>query len=186
MAPLHSSCAHLPNPQLQPATWDEFVRSTAWDRAAAEHHSSSSALDKVAPRIVDTARSVGVACNVCCTDDVCMSFATNKALMSHQRAMHGMKTRARFYAESDGVRQCCKTRFVTRLRAVRHLTDRRSTCLAKLVASAFPVLTDERVAELDDVDRIARRQAQIAGRAQPAAVGPAKTAVGRLTGRVTS
>ena len=129
------ACALLPNPQLQPATWDEFVRSTAWDRAVAELHSSSSALDKVAPRTVDTARSVadGFSCN---TDDVRLSLETNKALMSHQRAMHGMKTRARFYAESDGVCQWCKTRFVTRLRAVRHLTDRRSTCLPKLVASA--------------------------------------------------
>ncbi len=73
-------------------------------------------------------------------------------------------------------------RFATRLRAIRYLTDRRSSCLVKLVASAHPVLTDARVAELDDVDRVARRLAQRAGPAHPAAVVPAKTDAGKPAG----
>ena len=180
------TCARLPDPQTHPSSWHSFMLSDRWHNAVCDVHSSHSALDKIVTRTSGSSPSplLSFSCNLCSDGVHHFAFATKKALMSHQRSKHGMKSNARLYADADGICAWCQNCYVTRLRVLRHLTDRRSSCLNKLVSAGSPVLDDARVSYLDNIDRGLRRQAQRAGRAHPVAAGSATKADGKRIGRV--
>eukprot|EP00973_Karenia_brevis_P003070 421085-Karenia_brevis.AAC.1 len=61
-----------------------------------------------------------------------------------------------------------------------HLSDkRRPKCWNKISTERFQPLPLERVAELDEQDRVARREAQRKGKSHPEAVGPARDVEGK-------
>ena len=79
----------------------------------------------------------------------------------------------------------CGTQFGTRLRLLAHLSDvRRPKCRDRLQDGSFPALSTSRIAELDALDRIARRDAKRSGHTTPIAVGTALTADGKRIGHV--
>ena len=125
-------------------------------------------------------------CNVCSGLDR-PAFATPKALASHMRTVHKIRTPMRAYADSNGVCPACATTFCSRLRLLAHLCDsRRPRCRNYILGSGLPTLSAERVAKLDSEDREARRLAKRQGHTTVLAKAAAVKADGRRTGRVAS
>ena len=110
-----------------------------------------------------------------------------KALLCHQRTKHGYRNPMRFFADGDGVCGACSTNFRTRLRLLDHLSDaRRSHCREKENDGRVKKLSNERVEELDDVDRVARTAARHSGHSHVIAKLPGLSCSGRVVGRLTS
>ena len=127
-------------------------------------------------------------CNICTLGDdgTRPSFATQRALESHQRAKHKKLSDLRFYVSADGKCPVCKTTFNSRIRCLAHLSDRRRTaCSDQIKAGAFRKIAATRVAQLDIDDRVARREAQRAGHSHPIAQKSATRRDGRAVGRVS-
>ena len=82
----------------------------------------------------------------------------------------------------------CKTIFHTRLRLLAHLSDKRRTACQSAILDAPDVyrpLSDERISELDALDRVTRSDARQRGHTHPVACRTAVTAEGKRIGRVT-
>ena len=92
----------------------------------------------------------------------------------------------RFFAPADGICQVCKSEFHTRLRRLAHLCDsRRPKCRAILLNNPqFVSLSNDEVNELDEIDKVQRREATRQGHTHPIAKYSAKTKDGRVVGRV--
>ena len=109
-------------------------------------------------------------CTICQCNGVAVapSFPTEKDLLSHKRAKHGIKCNARLYIDSDATCPVCLTQFGSRLRAIAHLSDQRRTqCSSQLLR--LTLVHPERVASLDALDRAERREAQRDGKSHPRA-----------------
>jgi hypothetical protein len=180
-------CSNLPHPEVDPEAWQSLITSNLWPSVVRDCHFVESVLDrsKSCDRHSPSQLSGEFECGTCASCGVAERFfSSNQALLSHQRAKHGFRCSARFFASSSGICMCCKSMFVTRLRLLRHLTDRRRQCLAKLVAKNAPKLSERVVKELDLIDRESRREAQRLGRAHPRAVGSARNKRGAVVGHV--
>ena len=93
----------------------------------------------------------------------------------------------RFFADDDGVCGACGTNFRTRLRFLDHLSDaRRSHCRDMCNDGMVTRLYNERVEELDELDRVARTAARRGGHSHVIAKLPALSFSGRVVGRLTS
>ena len=113
-------------------------------------------------------------------------FKSSKALMTHQRIVHKMRTQMRYFADGDGVCKICGICFRSRLRLLAHLTDsRRPGCSSAIISQQLQPLSESRVAELDAIDRVARTEARRAGHSHAIAVGPARRPTGECIGHVT-
>ena len=121
-------------------------------------------------------------CSFCVSSN--KQFLSLKAPQSHQRVVHNILSPMRAYADSDGTCPVCKTCFRTRLRLLAHLCDsRRPRCRDACFGSDITPLCEERVKELDELDRGARRAARRSGHTHPLAVGAATRADGTAIGR---
>jgi len=126
-------------------------------------------------------------CNTCTanTDGTKPSFATQRALESHQRTKHKQRNDMRYYVEADGLCIVCKTMFNSRIRCLAHLLDRRRTkCSDQIRDGNFKRLPESTVVQLDLADREARRQAQRSGHTHPIAQNSATRHSGQVVGRV--
>ena len=113
------------------------------------------------------------------------AFPSHKALASHQRTSHGVRSPMRAFAEADGLCPICKTCFNSRLRLLAHLSDtRRPKCRDKLLSGTVPPLSHKRIAVLDELDKVTRRNAQRLGQTHPVAIGSAVRANGKRIGHV--
>ena len=134
-------------------------------------------------------RSVNTYICIICTvgiDGTRPSFASQRALESHQRAKHKKLSDLRFYVGADGKYPVCKTTFNSRIRCLAHLSDRRRTaCSDQIKAGSFRKIAATRVAQLDIEDRTARREAQRAGHSHLIAQKPAIRRDGKAVGRVS-
>ena len=127
-------------------------------------------------------------CNICSAgeDGTRPSFATQRALESHQRAKHKQLNDLRFYVNADGKCLVCKTKFHSRIRYLAHLSDRRRTvCSDQIREGTFRKIAATKVAQLDLDDRVARREAQRAGHSHPIAQKSATRRNGSAVGRVS-
>ena len=88
-----------------------------------------------------------------------------EALPSHQRMKHGFRNPMRFFADDDGgVCGACGTNFRTRVRLLDHLSDaRRTHCRDVCNGGTVTKLSNERVEELDELDRVARTSVRQGG-----------------------
>ena len=111
-------------------------------------------------------------------------FGTERALKSHCRAKHGDRLGIRNYL-SSAVCPACQTDFRDRLRCLAHVSDRRRPrCRDYILANCRPVADQELLAHLDAQDRLLRRLGRRDGRFHHIARDPARTADGRIVGRV--
>ena len=109
-----------------------------------------------------------------------------KALLCHQRTKHGFRNPMRFFADDDGVCGACGTNFRTRLRLMDHLSDaRRTHCRDVCNGGTVTKLSNERVEELDELDRVARTAARQSGHSHVIAQLPALSSNTRVVGRLT-
>ena len=153
----------MPDPDQRPDVWYELMASDSdtWRSMVLAIRFFGSACDK-SRAIAPECAVVSFQCMLCDA-----SFATSKALQQHARVKHGAFTNRRQYAPADGVCQCCKVRFSTRLRLIAHWSDsRRPRCWSWILANADP-LPDAVVAELDATDRDLRKEARSGGHSRP-------------------
>ena len=174
----------LPDPAKCPGAWWGFMRDSPneWEilpDMVAELHFLDSICDKhisaVATDIVRAFR-----CDVC--GDSC-TFASERALRTHKRMKHGIRTDMRFYADADGTCQCCETLFSTRLRLIAHLSDARRTKCRDWLLTQGRQLDCVIVATLDARDKDARQVARTGGLTLPRSHGPAINVQGHTVGR---
>ena len=113
------------------------------------------------------------------------AFIDAKALDQHVRIKHGLKAPISGFVDGSGVCPACNTKFVTRLRCLRHLTDaRRPTCRDKILAGGWPLVPQHDIQTFEQIDRDARRSARQSGNSHALSVTSATRADGRRVGRV--
>ena len=177
-------CSSLGDPAVDIEAWTTTITSHLWPSIVYLLHYTGSVSDRSSVRSSEKLFS----CDICsCGNEASVvSFATQKALLAHNRTKHKTRIQHRFYVDADGICPACNTRFETRLRCIRHLSDaRRTKCWVKIVSTNIPPLSSDRVMELDLLDRVARTEAHRAGHSHPIAVGSARTAAGKRIGSVS-
>ena len=158
------------------AQWDTVVRELFWDTSCfyPERH-------------VDTITSGSITCAECIgTTGETRQFMSVIALLCHQRTKHDFRNPMRFFADDDGACGACGTNFRTRLRLLDHFSDVRGThCRDVCNGGTVRKLSNERVEELDELDRVARTGARQSGRSHVFTQLPALSSNGRVVGRLT-
>jgi transcription elongation factor Elf1 len=177
---LVATCAALPCPREHPDAWLSFTLESAarWAQAISVFHYDDSVCDHVAlPGMVLLHEFSCPSCPA--------RFESSRAMLSHSRRKHGTRILQRAFAEANATCQSCGTQFDTRVRLIRHLCDtRRTRCWDAILESpaSFRTLSGDALMALDRADTVSRRDAQRAGHSHPIAVGPARTAAGRIIG----
>jgi hypothetical protein len=177
--------ASLPKPTLGGALqdWYRFIKlkPSAWSELVDQLRFIDSCIDKV--KVSESLESV-ISSHVC--GDCNAAFASSKALLCHCRTIHGYRDPVRLYVQADGVCPVCKSRFHSRLRAIAHVNDRRNkSCKPQLLSGGFVQIPPKLADELDDFDRIARKEARHQGHSHPIAVQSARKVSGKRVGHVT-
>ena len=154
---------------MKPAVFSKCVHELSFSR---------SSLDRVA--FADAPAPVLThACEECR-----LSFSSSRALRMHRAKKHNLRSHFKFYADSNGICPVCHACLCSMLMLLSHLSDtRRIKCSSQL--SCFPRLSQERVDELDDLDRVAKRLSARSGHSHVLAVGQATSASGRCLGRAS-
>ena len=173
---------HLGDPMEAAESWAVFIQNSGddWNRIVDALVYTESKLDREVP--LPTSIPNTWVCQVCTVH----AFPTRKALSAHQRTKHGMKSPMRFGADATGVCPVCLTSFSSRIRLLYHLTDgRRTKCGDAIEAGTYPELSQSRVDELDESDRLETRGVYREGRTQVKSKGQAFASSGRLVSRVS-
>jgi hypothetical protein len=157
--------------QTRKEEWTELVSQLHFFESVLDRHKSTELCDD----LVKT-----YPCTICGS----ISFATEKALMSHVRAKHRIQCDARRYAPADSACMCCGTTFSMRPRLIAHLTDRRRTKCIDFIVQHYSPMDEKFVAELDEADRRLRAQARKSGLTQPKSCSQAVAKDGRRLGRI--
>ena len=123
-------------------------------------------------------------CNICVAPAPC--FSSPKALASHMRIKHRMRSRVKRDIDDSGVCQISKTMFVTRIRVIAYLSDvRRPKCRSHMLRSELPLAPLHKCTRLKTRDKDKRRNAIRQGHTHPIASGSARTVVGKRIGHTT-
>ena len=93
------------------------------------------------------------------------AFSTAKALASHRRCKHGVRSQWRYFIRSSTCPSCQRD-FKLRVRCLNHLGDRRRPACADFVVKNCQRLPDVEVLRLDTLDAEQRLLARKAGRTQ--------------------
>jgi len=177
----------LPDPQLHPKEWLAFVMSSDWSDAVSHLFFDSMLGDKIVVESTHRESLDTWRCPHCPAPDNLKNFISHKALASHIRTMHKVRTEVRFFAPESGKCMVCKAQLQSRLRLIAHLSDTRvgrDRCRVKVLSGTMRPLASAIVANLDEADRTMRREAKQSGRSHPIAVGQARKADGKAVGHV--
>ena len=176
--------AVLPEPKIprpwfdfmlqQPLLWEEFVALLNYSHSVCDKSAQSEPSKDTTPNAVP--------CELCPAPHP--AFKSHKALAQHQRTTHGVKSAARFYANANGTCASCGTRFHTRLRLMAYLTDKRRTKCLVWLQDNVPALSNQRVKDFDEDDRLARKEARRSGHTHAIAKEPAMTIQDKRIGHV--
>ena len=173
----------LPCPESKPDVWYDFIKSSPTEFAQIVMQMCFAA--SVGDKSVDATFLCPVTFYFC---DICEyrpSFKSNKALLSHQRVIHGSRNCMRLYALANGICSACQTKFQTRLRLLAHLCKSRRPKCRELILQSCSQLPETRSKELDDQDRLLRRALGKSGHTHVIATAPTRTARGKRIGHVT-
>ena len=173
------------HPGVDAFVWLSFILDNpeCWDGIVGQIFFTSSCLE-VSQLAQSVVQSRMFSCNVCNKH-----FSSNKSLMEHNGVVHGEKSLMGWYGDADGICPVCKTNFRTRIRLLKHLCDsRRTMCRDSILenSSLYSRLTDCRVFDLDDFDRLELKNARRSGSSQPIAFCSALTVQGKRIGYVTN
>jgi hypothetical protein len=174
--------AELPDPADDAHAWSQLIlaEEQKWRDAVAALRYCESACDRCKTTPANNEGGLQVCVTFSC--DLCerspegevRTFATARALKSHQRTLHGVRIPMRYYVEADGVCPSCGKDFHTRLRCMRHLSGAlQGGCWQKILAARTPKLSEARVRVLDAEDCADRKRALRSGHTHPLAELPA-------------
>ena len=113
----------LPDPVVDPEAWFSLITEAGdnWSTYVNRLSYVESVLDR------NPGNSDVVANYRCDQCDTC--FPSIRALKSHQRRLHGIRSPMRFYAYPDGICRGCQVKFSNHVRLLCHLSDpRRPKC----------------------------------------------------------
>ena len=174
----------LPAPKDDPFLWADFIKNEPlkWLQMVNAVSFFESQLDHQEAPQRDEISSLVHKCTQC---DHGPCFATNKALLQHQRKKHGYKDPVCKYIDGSGVCPSCRTHFHTRLRCLAHVCDtRRVKCRDTILSGGFPTIPPSMLRDLDEQDQLARTSARKRGHTHPQAVMSARTCAGKRIGYV--
>jgi hypothetical protein len=174
----------MPEPSIAPTAWLELMSQhprrvcSAIDLCAFV----SSALDSIAHDLPSGLAQF--ACETCPAPRP--GFSSAKALASHMRARHGVRSPIKRYVDDSAACPACGASFCTRIRVIAHLSDaRRASCRREILVDDTHLLPLALFQKLEARDRVLRREALQSGHTHPIAAGSARTAAGRRIGFVT-
>ena len=170
----------LPDPRSDSRAWFACARFTPqkFDNIIDSIFFTHSVCDSDARGLpIGTLNPLTFNCSSCGT-----SFSSNKALTLHCQSFHGRRREMRFYAPASGECAVCGVKLGSRLRLLKHLSDkRRPGCRDKIKEVTSPLPFDV-VVNLDNADRLARQAARHAGSSYVPAGSQAFRVDGKLTG----
>jgi len=157
----------LPPPSAHLTAWLELIWQfpVQWKKLCRIYHTPKSTRDDMKQSQTET---IVVPCtHACCQCET--KFATARALASHRRIKHGVRTVFRQHIDGSGKCPGCRVNFHTRLKVLEHLGDVRRHQKCRDATQSLPALPEEEVARLDGLDRTARNDARRAGHTHPLA-----------------
>ena len=156
------------------ATWRSLVLHSRWADAVGAFFFTHSQHDRSLQGSSDVSRHafVCVECSTFCPESKHV-FDSQRALDSHSRSKHGVRTDIRAYIGDTSVCPACSTKFSCRVGLITHLSDkRRQKCPAR-VREVCARISEETLSQLDEADKVSRREAQRLGYSRPIASVPA-------------
>ena len=170
MRKIVARCACLPPPEDDPESWLRRAATDprSWNQDIAVMFYTDSICDREAvPDISTQVRPF--ACPRCS-----FAFSSEKQLALHMNRHHGIRCEQRLYAaaNSDGTATCqvCETTFSGRIALVKHLCDKRRDSCWKTISSSrnqYRRLSEQQATQLDEVDRVHRKNARNMGHSHP-------------------
>ena len=170
----------LPHPS-NVLVWYDFLRSDVdkWSRLIAQPFYSDSVCEK--NRGSDAVVDLAWMCELC-PQRAC--FASAKALKQHQRVTHGMMNPIKQFIGDFSTCPACGTDFMSRLRLITHVTDRRRGACQAFIVQNCPRIPKQQFDELEAFSRQLHREAAKRGHSHVLAAGSACTRQGKRIGRV--
>ena len=112
------------------------------------------------------------------------AFSTSKALAQHKRIKHQRRNELRCFVDDSGICPACKNVYYTRYRVLTHLQNPKKPECKHFVLHSGTVsaLPNETVQKLDEMDKIAIREARKQGHTHPKVTKPARRADGTCIG----
>ena len=176
-----SELGTMPDPVFDPHAWLSLIKGSP-DRFVSMMDSvffTSSICDRVQLRSDSNQRGAFV-CTECPDPQPC--FKSEKSLILHKQGSHGRRSQMRFYAPQSGICAVCGVCLQTRLRLLKHLSDRRRDFCRSRIKDAMTPLSPSEVARLDSLDSAARKAARGLGHSSVPSTAQARTALGKRIG----
>ena len=183
-------CSQLPNPADDAKAWTDFILSDEmrWESIVMQLFFTESVCDAWVSEETYNNPSLetsGFTCQLCVGSAAKCHFPSAKALQQHARVKHGDRVNGRNFVDANGVCPACGTDFRERFRCIAHLSDsRRQKCLHVILAMNMSPLSEERIKQLDESDKVAKREARKKGHSHILATGSALTSHGKRIGYV--
>jgi hypothetical protein len=174
---------HLPAPDSDPHLWTDVMHHPKWSDLVLYVFFMSSCLDSSCTDLADPCVHV---CTICVQlkVDTKTSFATQKALESHQRCKHGIRNNIRLYVGDVEQCPCCETTFGARVSLLAHLSDKRRPKCRLFVFENCPALDLGTVSYLDSIDNDLKKASRKSGRSHHIVSCAAVNAKGRQSGLI--
>ena len=159
-----------------------------WKQMVGAYTETTSAMDKycVGKGCAKISTSHSFTCADCVLAGTSIAFPSSKALLAHQRKVHGKRNPLRCFLDGNHICPVCSCKFSSRTRALAHLTEKRNrgkhlrkTCGELLLEGRYMPLSDEVVSALDNLDKTTRAKARMHGNTQPLASFHAQRTLGR-------
>ena len=175
---------HVSDSSLHPEAWLGLMNDFKWHELVSKVFFITSVLDS---HVKSEDAAFAHVCNICIEQNLegKTSFATRKALESHQRSKHGIRNNIRMYIADATECPSSQTKFGARLSLLAHLSDKRRPKCREFVMSNCPILDAATISALDASDNDKRKAARKAGRTHHIVQSAAINAKGIQTGRIT-
>ena len=169
----------LSDPRASSRAWFAFIRAlpAKFDAIVDSVFFTQSVCD----RSRDSRISSGVSAAFCC-GPCTASFSSAKSLYLHDQSRHGRRNEMRLYAPASGVCPVCQVQLCTRMRLMKHLTDKRRTACSSVIQKLVPPMSAEEVRVLDERDRASRASARNSGLSFVPSKCQARRSDGKMTG----
>jgi len=155
--------------------WRDIVMHPKWPDAVGAFFFLHSVHDRVRPTYAIGVRNAFVC--VQCSDAGLGArhvFDSQRALDSHSRTKHGVRSDIRTFIGATTVCPSCSVKFSSRVGLITHLSDKRRPKCPTFVREHYAPIGQELLVHLDALDAALRRNAQRLGYSRPLAHVPAR------------